>query len=117
VVERIARITDQARARTGKQPTVNVDATGVGQPVVDLLRDRVQSGQVVAVTFTAGDRRTQTWEGGYLRVSLGKSHMVSKLQALLQCGRLHLPRTRESRGLPGRDARRHRDGVRVGDPG
>ena len=96
VVERIARITDQVRARTGERPAVFVDSTGVGQPIVDLLRGQAQSGVIVPVTFTAGDRRTETWEDGYLRVSLGKAFMVSKLQALLGSGRLHLPRTREA---------------------
>ena len=99
VVERIARITDQVRARTGERPAVFVDATGVGQPVVDLLRERVQSGTVVAVYFTAGDRRTESWEDGYLRVSLGKTYLVSRLQAMLGTGRLHLPRTREAGAL------------------
>jgi len=67
--------------------------------VVDLLRERVQSGVVVPVTFTAGDRRTETWNGGRLRVSLGKSYMMSRLQAMLGSGRLHLPRTREAAAL------------------
>ena len=96
VVERIGRITDQVRARTGERPTVYVDSTGVGQPVVDLLRKRVQSGQVVAVYFTYGDQRTESREDGYLRVSLGKAYLVSRLQVLLGSGRLHLPRTREA---------------------
>lgn len=99
VVERIARITDQVMARTGERPTVYVDSTGVGQPVVDLLRERVQSGVVVPVTFTAGDRRTESWEGDHLRVSLGKAFMVSKLQAMLGSGRLHLPRTLQAETL------------------
>ena len=99
VAGRIARITDQVRARTGENPTVFVDATGVGTPVVDLLRERVHSGEVVAVWFTAGDQRTESWEGDHLRVSLGKSHMVSRLQVLLGKGRLHLPRTLEAEAL------------------
>jgi hypothetical protein len=64
--------------------------------VVDLLRERGQSGTVVPMSFTAGDRRTESWEDGCLRVSLGKAFMVSKLQAMLGSGRLHLPRTREA---------------------
>ena len=99
VADRIARITDQVRAKTGGSPTVFVDATGVGGPVVDLLRERVRSGVVVPVTFTAGDRRTQTWDGDFLRVSLGKSSMVSRLHALLRSGRLHLPQTVEAGAL------------------
>lgn len=99
VADRIARVTDQVRARSGERPTVFVDATGVGTPVVDLLRERVLSGEVVAVWFTYGDQRTETWEGDHLRVSLGKSHMVSRLQALIGSGRLHLPRSREAGAL------------------
>ena len=99
VADRIARVTDQIRAKTGESPTVFVDGTGVGQPVVDLLRERVHSGEVVAVWFTYGDQRTESWEGDHLRVSLGKSHMVSRLQVLLGTGRLHLPRTREAGAL------------------
>jgi hypothetical protein len=101
VAERVARITDRVRARTGANPTVFVDATGVGGPVVDLLRERVQSGVVVPVTFTAGDRRRETWDGRCLRLSLGKAFMVSRLQAMLGSGRLHLPRTREAGALTG----------------
>lgn len=75
---------------------MSVDATGVGQPVVDLLREWVRSGEVVPVTFKAGDQRTETLEDVYLHVSLGKACMVSRLQALLGSRRLHLPRTREA---------------------
>lgn len=99
VADRVARIADQVRKKAGESPTVFVDATGVGQPVVDLLRERVHSGAVVAVWFTYGDQRTETWEGDDLRVSLGKGHMVSRLQAMLGSGRLHLPRTREAGAL------------------
>jgi hypothetical protein len=53
----------------------------------------------VPVTFTSGDRRTEKWDGSFLRVSLGKSFMVSRLQAMLGTGRLHLPKTREAEAL------------------
>ena len=51
------------------------------------------------VWFTAGERRTERWEDGGRRVSLGKAFMVSRLQALLGSGRLHLPRTAETGAL------------------
>lgn len=76
-----------------------MDATGVGQPVVDILRERLPGGWVVPVYFTHGDRRVETREGEGVRVSLGKAHMVSGLQALLQNRRLHLPRSREAETL------------------
>lgn len=73
-----------------------MDATGVGGPVLDLLREQVHSGEVVAVWFTYGDQRTESWEGDHLRVSLGKAHMVSRLQVLLGTDQLHLPKTHET---------------------
>lgn len=80
------------RAKAGAVPTVYVDATGVGQPVVDLLRDGLPGGGVVPVYFTHGDRRIER-QGARDRpeVSLGNAYLVSRLQALLQSFRLHLP--------------------------
>lgn len=73
-------------------PTVNVyaDATGVGLPAVELMR--MAGVRVHAVLFTYGDRRTQ--DG--LNITLGKGFLVSRLQALLQSDRLHLPKTAEA---------------------
>jgi len=71
-----------------------VDATGVGQPVVDLL---ARAGvQPIAVYFTHGDRRTVREDGS---VALGKGWLVSRLQSLLQTDRLLLPKTREAAAL------------------
>lgn len=69
-----------------------VDATGVGQPVVDvLIAEGIQRHvQLVPVYFTYGDRRLESTEGGH-HVTLGKAWLVSRLQVLLQGGRLHLP--------------------------
>ena len=99
VADRVAYIADQARERTRDATTVYVDATGVGQPIVDLLRERIRRAQVVAVYFTHGDQRSEGLERGYPRVTLGKAHLVSRLQMLLQTGRLHLPKTEEARVL------------------
>jgi len=72
-----------------------VDATGVGQPVVDLLAH--VGVPVTAVYFTHGDRRTVSEDRK--TVSLGKTWLVSRLQALLQTGRILLPSTPEARQL------------------
>ena len=62
-----------------------VDATGVGQPVVDVLSE---SGlDVTPVYFTHGDRRTVV-DG---QVLLGKAWLVSRLKTLFQQERIHLP--------------------------
>jgi hypothetical protein len=95
VAQRVARITGQVKARTGESPTIYMDATGVGQPVLDILRAEISGGRLVGVYFTYGDRRTETTVNRQRQVSLGKALLVSRLQTLLQCARLHLPRTRE----------------------
>lgn len=99
VAERFADLVARVRTKTDLKPTIFVDATGVGKPVVDIMRDEIQGGKVVEVYFTYGDRRVETKEGHQLRVSLGKAFLVSRLQALLQTGRLHIPRTAEARAL------------------
>ena len=75
----------------GHQPEFWVDATGVGKPVVDLLRD---AGLNVKEVYLNGTDQAITGERRELR--LGKSLMVSRLQVLLQTGRIHLPSTPEA---------------------
>jgi len=77
--------------------TVNVDATGVGAPIVEMLKERIESKActIRAVYFTHGDRLTRREDG----LSLGKAYLVSRMQALIQTGRIDLPRTREAKEL------------------
>jgi hypothetical protein len=52
--------------------------------------------RLVAATITGIERLHQhTWT----EWAVGKAHLVSRLQALLQTRRLHLPETEESRAL------------------
>jgi len=100
VADEIAKVTRRVEARTGGRPRVYVDATGVGQPIVDLLAERRVA--IIPVYFTHGDRRAESRRpGGRRQVSLGKAYMVSRLQAMLQTQRIHLPRTREAQALAG----------------
>lgn len=99
VAQRVAVVAGKVQDRAGTAPRVYLDATGVGQPVVDLLREQIRSGTVIAVYFTHGDRRIETKDRQQRQVSLGKAYLVSRLQALLQCVRLHLPRTSEAEVL------------------
>ena len=100
VARRVGKIATGVWGRTGESPKLYVDATGVGTPIVDLLREQAPSGQpIVAVYFTHGDRRTEDRAEGYRQVKLGKAFLVSRLQALLQCQRVHLPRTSEASAL------------------
>lgn len=95
VAKRVGEITAAVACRTDTTPTLYVDATGVGQPIVDLLEEAAVQARVEAVYFTHGDRRTES----YRHVTLGKAYLVSRLQALLQTGRVHLPSTSEARVL------------------
>jgi len=98
VAKRVAAVVGGVHAATsGESPTLYVDATGVGTPIVDILKAAGVGdlAQLVAVYFTHGDRRKV--ERG--EVKLGKAWLVSRMQALLQSGLLHLPRTAEAEVL------------------
>ena len=98
VARRLGEICQGVNELSGYRPQIFVDATGVGQPIVDLLEDNARDAWCTwAVYFTHGDRRTADEEEK--KVTLGKAYLVSRLQALLQCSRLHLPSTRESAAL------------------
>jgi hypothetical protein len=91
VSKRIDKICQGVEKQTGRRSHLFVDATGVGKPIVDLLDDSSLSIQRVwAVHFTHGDRRNE--ERSTNHVSLGKAYLVSRLQMLLQCQRIHLPK-------------------------
>jgi hypothetical protein len=96
VAERLAAIARGVATRTRDYPKLYIDATGVGTPVADVLRAAELAADLVCVFFTHGDRLT-TAENGEIR--LGKAFMVSRLQALLQSARLHLPKTTEAERL------------------
>jgi hypothetical protein len=63
-----------------------VDGTGVGRPVVDLLRDERPGCVLMAVNITSGLK--QTFEGGYYGVP--KRDLILGLQVLLQRGVLRI---------------------------
>ena len=90
VAARLGEIDRKLRAM-GRHPQFWVDATGVGQPVVDLLREA--GIDLTPVYLTGSDQATQG-ERGELR--LGKAVLVSRLQVLLQSERVHLPATAEA---------------------
>lgn len=79
---------------------VYVDATGVGKPVVHMMR---RAGvKVTGVYFTWGDRRSEFKDNPTdlePSIRLGKAYMVSKLQVLLQTRRLHLPQSEKAQEL------------------
>lgn len=71
-----------------------IDATGVGLPVMDLVREQGVSAK--AAIFTGSDKLTEHPDDV---VTIGKAYMVGRLQVLLQAGRLHLPISAEAKAL------------------
>ena len=95
VARRAGELCRQVTGRSGKTPIVFIDVTGLGTPVLNLIREEVSgSGSLWAVFFTHGDRRTE--DASERTVTLGKAFLVSRLQTLLQTGRIHLPKNAES---------------------
>lgn len=70
-----------------------VDGTGVGQPVVDLLRDRLRGKRVVFVPCVFVWSNQSVLDGQTHWLKVGKANMVSRLQALLQFSRLRVADT------------------------
>ncbi len=95
VVGRLASLADAGGAGAALTLAIYADVTGLGAPVVRVLQEA--NVNVIPVFFTHGDRRVVHPDDG--TVTLGKALLVSQVQALLQTGRLHLPRTPEAETL------------------
>ena len=83
-VKRIKELHDRLKADTKKAPHLVVDQTGVGRPVVDMLRAAGLS--PISVTITGGDAVSR--DGKDYRVP--KRDLVSVVQVLLQAERLKI---------------------------
>lgn len=89
VVRYLKNIDRQLAERTGGEDVFYVvDATGVGQPVVDYLTSELGRGHVKSVYITGG-QETRT-DGHELHVP--KPQLVSMLLMMMQTGRIHLPK-------------------------
>ena len=85
VVERLLKINRKLTEMKQRNRHFLVDATGVGQPIVDQLRrERLRTAPVYIT-----NSEQAKWEKGELH--LGKAALVSRLQLLLQSGRILLP--------------------------
>lgn len=95
IAKRVGEVTEEVYWKKEKPPEIYVDATGLGQPVLDLVDREATHGWVLAVYMNHGDQRVT--DAGV--VKLGKAWLVARLQTLLQEGKLHLPRTRDAEDL------------------
>lgn len=92
---RAAEIVEAVKEREGSAPDLFLDATGMGDPLVAMVKTEVRRCRVRPVYFTHGDRLTE--EGNAIR--LGKGYLVARLKILLERGELHLPRKPEAEAL------------------
>jgi hypothetical protein len=89
VVSYLKNLDRQLNARTGgKDVFYVVDATGLGQPVVDYLTSELGRGHVKSVYITGGQETH--FDKHELRVP--KQELVSMLLLMMQTGRIHLPK-------------------------
>jgi hypothetical protein len=85
--EVVARVVEVTRSRElAGRCHVAVDGTGVGRPVVDLLRSAGPGGLLMPAIITNGEFETR--DQGYYRVP--KRDLIIGLQVLLQCGSMQI---------------------------
>lgn len=84
IAKRVAAVT-QSR-QLARQCHLVVDGTGVGRPVVDLLKRERPDGKLMPVTITSGD--AESMSDGYYRIP--KRDLIAGLQVLLQRGELQI---------------------------
>ena len=96
-----------------------VDATGVGAPVVDMLRNARLGCEVVPVTITGGDKES----GSHLGWSVPKKDLIAGVQVALERGELKIAKELKDAGALMRELgdmrmERHASGkVRMGADG
>ncbi len=94
LADRVGEVAEALSERSAGVEKIYLNATGLGEPIVELMESRLGAGgSLQQVFFNHGDRRIE--EKGI--VTLGKAYLVARLQMLLQSDRLHLPRTTEAR--------------------
>jgi len=76
-----------------RQPTYVVDATGLGQPVINYLRQEIDSARIKAVYITGGQEMHQQRHD----LHVPKQQLVSMLILLLQTGRILCQRLRTAK--------------------
>jgi len=91
MIDEVLRMRD-AVPELGKAPIV-IDATGVGRPIVEMMRDRLPKRlrkRVVPVVITSGDHVNEDPETDGYRVP--KIHLVNRMIVALEQGRMKIGR-------------------------
>ena len=86
VVKRVKEVAGHRMVAMGR--SVVVDGTGVGNPVVDLLRRAGLGCSILPVLITGGDKASAGLSDGY--ESVPRSVLLTNLQVLVQQGRVRV---------------------------
>ncbi len=115
-----ARIVELARRpELAGRRRLLVDATGVGMPVVDMLRAAQPGCAITPIWITGG--QAERFDGSVWHVP--KLELMARLQALLESKRLRISRRLQEAGtlvrelMDVRSARRHSGRLRIGAEG
>lgn len=91
VLEQLRRVTQMPQLLGNCRAAV--DATGLGAPVVEMLKSNGLGCETYAVTITAGDKaRSLGWQGGVLWWNVPKQDLVGRIQVMLEREQLRIPR-------------------------
>lgn len=89
----VARVRDIVRSGELRgQCALAADGTGVGAPVVEMLRAAGLGCEITAVTITSGEREQAYYSGGGAAWNVPKQDLMAGVQVLLERGKLKIAR-------------------------
>ena len=105
------------------QCSLVVDGTGVGAPVVEMLRAAQLGCEMTAVTITGGERQHRHYAAGGAACSVPKQDLIAGVQVLLERGELRIARKLKEAGalvrelMSVRSTRGNKGRVKIGAEG
>lgn len=103
-IDRVIEINDSLKTM-GHDPQMFVDVGGIGEVVLDVMRNRGVFPMAVYLvnsdkaTLSIDSQASKRWGKEIFRLSLGKAVLTSRLQVLFESNRLHLPETQAADDL------------------
>jgi hypothetical protein len=95
----VARVREIVRSRElAGRCSLAVDGTGVGAPIVEMLRAAQLGCEMNAVTITGGERQHQYSGGGGAAWSVPKQDLIAGVQVLLERGELRIAKRLKEAG-------------------
>jgi len=95
----VARVREMVRhPELAGQCSLAVDGTGVGAPVVEMLRAAQLGCEMTAVTITGGERQHHYYSAGGAAWSVPKQDLIAGVQVLLERGELRIAKRMKEAG-------------------